>query len=68
MLSWREILGIVMDPENCPGLLVTNLKLLNVIIEFCWILLSAVDTKMLLMVTWLAIDTFVAIIIIILSD
>ena len=36
--------------------------------EFCWILISHDDTKMLLIVTWLAIDTFVAITIIILSD
>ena len=68
ILSWKEILVIVSDPENCPGLLVTRMKLLKVIMEFCWILISHDDTKMLLIVTWLAIDTFVAITIIILSD
>lgn len=57
-----------MDPENCPGLLVTNMKLLKVIIEFCWMLLSLDDTKILVIVTWLAIDTFVASTMIILSE
>lgn len=51
ILSWIEILVIVRDPENCPGLLVTRIKLLKVIIEFCWILISDDATKMLLIVT-----------------
>ncbi len=59
---------MVNDPENWPGLLVTSMKLVKVINEFCWMLTSQDDTKMLLMVTWLAIDTFVASTMMMLSD